>query len=132
MKSVGSSRRRMVCLLLIVVTILLGLVLRQVPMGLPFAVVKYGGSVLWAVMVYWIVAAVRPQWSSGEVGVVAAMSAALVEFFKLYHAPMLDSFRRTTSGKLLLGQFFSLADIAAYWIAIAVVVWVDSRLVRRG
>jgi hypothetical protein len=39
------------------ITIVAGLVLRLAPLGLPFAVTKWGGSVLWAAMVYWLAAA---------------------------------------------------------------------------
>ena len=56
MKS-SSSRQRFIYLLLAALTICAGLVLRRVPMGLPVLVVKYGGSLLWAAMVYWIAAA---------------------------------------------------------------------------
>ena len=133
MKSSGSNttRHRIIYLLLATFTILLGIVLRRVPMGLPVLVVKYGGSLLWAAMVYWLIAALRPFWHPGEVGFVAVLFASLVEFFKLYHAPLLDSFRRTVAGALLLGRYFSLWDIVAYGIAIILVATIDSRLLRR-
>jgi hypothetical protein len=107
-------------------------VLRRVPLGLPFVVVKFGGSMLWAAMVYWIFAALRPSAASTGIAVNAALFAAAVEFFKLYHAPGLDAFRRTLAGALLLGRFFSWWDIIAYLAAIALAAAADTRLIRRG
>ena len=56
MKS-SPNPRRSAYVALLILTIILGLVLRRVPMGLPYVIVKYGGSMLWAMMIYWIVAA---------------------------------------------------------------------------
>ena len=99
-------------------------------MGLPFVVVKFGGSMLWAAMVYWILAAVRP--SAGDIAWNASLLATAIEFFKLYHAPTLDSFRRTLPGMLLLGRYFSWWDIVAYIAAIALVAFADRRFIRRA
>ena len=38
-------------------TIIAGLTIRFTPLGLPSPIVKYGGSMLWALMIYWIVSA---------------------------------------------------------------------------
>ena len=130
-KSGASGSRRTACLALILLTIIAGLVLRRVPLGLPFVLVKFGGSMLWAAMIYWIFAALRPSAASNNIAVNAALFAAMVEFFKLYHAPVLYAFRRTLAGSLLLGRFFSWWDIVAYLAAIAIVVTIDSRLFRR-
>jgi hypothetical protein len=117
---------------LIILTVVVGLVLRRVPLGLPVLVVKYGGSMLWAAMVYWIFAAIRPAASAQDIAVNAALFSAAIEFFKLYHASAVDAFRRTLAGTLLLGRYFSWWDIAAYLAAIALAVLIDRRLIRRG
>jgi hypothetical protein len=127
-----ASRHLLIYLFLAAVTILAGLALRRLNLHLPVAVVKYGGSALWAMMIYWLVAAVRPAWKPAETGFVSALIAALVEFFKLYHSSGLDAFRRTLAGTLLLGRYFSLLDVGVYCIAIACVAWIDSRVIRRG
>jgi hypothetical protein len=116
---------------LTILTIIAGLVLRRVPLGLPFVVVKFGGSMLWAAMVYWIFAAIRPAASATTIAVSSALFSAMVEFFKLYHAPVLDAFRRTLVGGLLLGRYFSWRDIIAYVGAIALARLLDTRLIRR-
>lgn len=118
--------------LLIGGTIALGLALRLTHVGLPFLVVKYGGSVLWALMIYWIVTALRPRWPIGRGALAAAAIATAVELFKLYQAPGLDAFRRTLIGALLLGRVFSLWDLVAYAAAIVTGGFVDRAIRSRG
>jgi hypothetical protein len=101
-------------------TVVLGLGVRFVQMGLPSVVVKYGGSMLWAVMIFWIFSALIPQWPLVRVALLSGVVATAVEVFKLYHSPGMDAFRLTVAGKVLLGRVFSGWDIAAYWVAIAV------------
>jgi hypothetical protein len=98
----------------------------MVPLGLPAVLIKYGGSALWAVMVYWLVAFLLPRRAPRFLGFLAAAVAAAVECFKLYHSPGLDAFRYTLAGKLLLGRVFSLQDIAVYWLAIVAIRFADA------
>ena len=121
-------KRRLKLLALAAATIALGLGLRLVPAGLPFWVVKYGGSLLWAVMVYLLLAALLPHWRPARVGLFAGGVAAVVELSRLYHLPELDAFRLTLAGKLLLGRVFSPWHIAIYWAAIALAALIDGRM----
>ena len=102
-----------------------GIAWRLAPLHLPPFLYKYGGSVLWAAMVYWIVAAILPRFSPFKVAALAAIVAVLVEYSRLIHTPALDAFRVTLAGKLVLGRFFSLKDILAYLLAILVCATVD-------
>ncbi len=120
------ANRRLLCLALAILTLIAGLVWRLAPLGLMPMLYKYGGSVLWALMVYLFAAAVFPGWRVGQVAILACGIAAAVECFRLVHAPALDAFRITLAGRLLLGRFFSIADIVAYWLAIAFASVVDS------
>jgi hypothetical protein len=89
-------------------------------LGLPFWVVKYGGSVLWGSMVYLLVAALAPTMAMrGRICLVAGI-AITVELFRLFHTPWLDAFRLTTAGALLLGRAFSPWNIVAYLCGISV------------
>ena len=60
-----------------------GLALRMAPLGLPAFVVKYGGSTLWAVMIYWIASTALARWRPVAVAPISGMIATAVEFFKL-------------------------------------------------
>jgi len=79
---------------------------------------KYGGSVLWAIALYWFLAALLPKLRPLVLGILAAATATLLECSRLAPIPVVDAFRLTLAGKILLGRYFSLKDIAAYWIAI--------------
>ena len=114
--------------LLIVVTMIAGLAIRFAHLGLPAAIVKYGGSALWAMMVYWIASSILRSWRVEHVALLSGGIATSVEFFKLYHAPVLDAFRHTIAGVLVLGRVFSFKDIAVYWIAIAIAAGLDPSL----
>jgi len=108
-----------------------GLVWRRPELGLPWSFAKYGGSVLWGVMVFLIVAALAIRWPLGRVVVVAAAVAATVEFSQLMHVGPLDEARRSAIGALLLGRTFSWWDIASYWAGIGAAALATAALRRR-
>jgi hypothetical protein len=115
---------------LVLGTVVCGLLVRFGSLGLPHFVVKYGGSILWALTIYWIVSALLPCRSIVPVALWAGAMATSVEFLKLYHSPWLDAFRLTLPGTLLLGRFFSVWDILAYWFAMAVGLVLDLGIFR--
>jgi len=125
-----SRRPVLLSVALLAGTVLAGLAIRFTHLGLPAWLMKYGGSALWAMMIYWIVSSVRPMWPVARAAVSAGIIATLVEFFKLVHTPTLQGFRHTTAGILLLGRVFSYWDIAVYWLAIAMAAGLDRRLRR--
>ncbi len=51
-----------------------------------------------------------------------------VEILKVVHAAPLEAFRHTLAGILLLGRYFSVWDLVAYGLAIAVGALIDRRL----
>ena len=112
----------------------IGIAWRMAPLHLPPFLYKYGGSVLWAAMVYWLAGALLPRSRPFKLAAVAALIAVLVECTRLVHFPALDAFRMTLAGRLVLGRFFSLKDILAYGLAIlacaAVDSWVLSKRIR--
>ncbi|NTJ06802.1 DUF2809 domain-containing protein [Rhizobium lusitanum] len=113
--------------LALLLTIASGLALRRFgyAANLPFAVVKYGGSILWGAMVYWLLATIFVSSRPFRIAAVALILAVAVELFRLWHTPTLDAFRLTTAGALLLGRVFSLWNIAAYATGIAAALALD-------
>lgn len=107
--------------------ILCGLTLRLTgyDIGLPYVLVKYGGSFLWGMMVLWIVGAILYGRSILVIALVAAVIAVLTEFSRLYHTPWLDAFRLTLAGALLLGRIFSWANILAYLLGIGLAAAIE-------
>ncbi len=96
--------------------------------GLPIFVVKYGGSALWATMVYFLLAATAPRLPKSRLMGIALTVAILVELIRLVHTPWLDSFRLTLAGALLLGRIFSVWNIVAYAVGIALGAAVDLKV----
>jgi hypothetical protein len=115
----------------LVISLGLGLRLRGYEWGLPFFPVKYGGSLLWGSLVYWLTAVLAPRRSAGLVAGLSLILAIGVELFRLYQTPWLDAFRLTIAGALLLGRVFSLWNILAYAIGILAAAALD-HWVRRG
>jgi uncharacterized protein DUF2809 len=111
------------CLLIVIS----GLALRHfgLGLGLPSPVVKYGGSLLWGTMVFFLVAMAASRFSRRNVALMAAAIAVAVELFRLLHAPWLDAFRLTTAGALLLGRVFSLWNMLAYGAGIVLGALLD-------
>jgi hypothetical protein len=120
-------KRRTALSLALVAVIACGLSLRffGYSLHLPFVVVKYGGSALWAAMVYVLVALVFSDRRPVHIAAVAIVVAVGVEFLRLFHTPWLDEFRLTLTGALLLGRIFSLWNIVAYAVGIAAAFALD-------
>jgi hypothetical protein len=95
------AKPRSICLsaVLVLGTVACGLLIRFEPLGLPRLVAKYGGSILWALTIYWIVSALLAR-------------------------------RRIVQVALCLGRIFSVWDILAYWLAVAVGYSLDRRIFR--
>jgi len=98
------------------------------PLGLPGSVVKYGGSTMWALMIYWLVTTLLSAMRVSTAAMIAGAIATAVEFFKLYRSPEVDAFRTTLGGTLLLGRYFSWKDVIAYWLAIFLGAFLDWRI----
>ncbi|BAR59425.1 hypothetical protein ACVME8_001703 [Bradyrhizobium diazoefficiens] len=133
-KPIAPLRTSLVRAGLALVVIACGLSLRWYgfPLGLPAFVVKYGGSLLWATMVFVLVGVLLPRLSRMQLAAIAAAIAVVVEFSRLVHTPWLDAFRLTTAGALLLGRIFSLWNLVAYAAGIAFGVWIDRLVERRS
>ncbi|MGC1563756.1 MAG: DUF2809 domain-containing protein [Bradyrhizobium sp.] len=107
--------------------IVCGLALRRYgfELGLPAIVVKYGGSMLWGAMVFFLVAIAAPGSSRPNIALISILVAVCVELFRLVHTPWLDEFRLTLAGTLLLGRIFSPWDIMAYAAGIGLALGLD-------
>ena len=115
---------------LLAATMALGIAVRFALPG-PWWLKKYGGSALWAMAIYWLVCVAMPRVRLARAAVAAGILATAVEFFKLYRSPAVDAFRGTVAGMLTLGRYFSVQDVAVYWLAICAAAWLDRRLRRK-
>ena len=99
-------------------------------LGLPSFFVKYGGSLLWGAMVFFLAAMTAPRLSRSAIVLTSAAIAIGVELFRLVHAPWLDAFRMTLAGALLLGRIFSPWNILAYGAGIVLAGLLDRWAIR--
>lgn len=128
-------RRKMLIragLALVVIACGLSLRIYGFPLGLPAFLVKYGGSLLWATMVFLLIGFLLLRLTPSQLAAIAVAIAVVVEFSRLVHTPWLDAFRLTTAGALLLGRIFSLWNLVAYVAGIVVGVWLDRLMEERG
>ncbi|WP_244551962.1 DUF2809 domain-containing protein [Rhizobium sp. RU33A] len=99
--------------------------------GLPYFLVKYGGSTLWGGMVFFLFATLLPRQPLGRLAILSVVAATLIEFTRLYHTPWLDEFRLTLAGALLLGRIFSWWNIVAYAVGIVIAGLLENRHLAR-
>ncbi|HTE97943.1 MAG TPA: DUF2809 domain-containing protein, partial [Bradyrhizobium sp.] len=113
-RTLGAATIGRACLCLSI--IVCGLALRKfgLGLGLPSVLVKYGGSMLWGTMVFFLVAIAAPGQSHRRMALISILLAVCVELFRLVHTPWLDDFRLTTWGALLLGRVYSPWNMLAY------------------
>jgi hypothetical protein len=121
-------KRRIVYLLLAILTMLVGLASRRFRQQLPTFIGQYSGDVLWALMLFLVVSFVlagRPVFQRCIISLVLAFA---VEVSQLFHAPWIDSIRSTTLGGLVLGFGFLWSDLVCYLVGIAAGVLADRLL----
>jgi hypothetical protein len=99
-------------------------------LGLPSVFVKYGGSLLWGAMVFFLAAMAAPRLPRWAIVLISLAIAIGVELFRLVHAPWLDAFRLTLAGALLLGRIFSPRNMLAYGAGIALAGLLDQWAIR--
>jgi len=131
-KASTSLRIRRLGIALAIIACGLGLRLGGYEIGLPYFLVKYGGSTLWGAMVFFLIAMLLPRQPLGRLAILAIVIAALTEFSRLYHTPWLDEFRLTLAGALLLGRIFSWWNIVAYGLGIALAAFFEARRLTRA
>lgn len=132
----ATGRPRAVYLGLLVATVALGLATRRYPSAFPEIVARYGGDALWAAMVLWLAALVRPAATTRRLALLALAVSVAVEVSQLYQAPWINALRATRAGKLVLGEGFLWSDLVCYAVGVglaaAVDAWLVSRLARRA
>ncbi len=106
-------------------TIVLGLGSRALAARLPEFVGRFAGDVLWAAMVFWMLALARPAARTRTLAGAALVIAAVVELSQLYRSPWIDALRATRLGALALGQGFLWSDLACYVVGVAIAAGLD-------
>jgi hypothetical protein len=124
-------RNRALWIFLILLTVALGLGSRRYATSLPRFVAAYAGDTLWATAAFLGIGLLLPRASTRRVAVLAMSLSVLVEVGQLYHAPWIDSIRRTTVGGLALGFDFVWSDLACYSLGVALGILIEWIATRR-
>jgi hypothetical protein len=124
-------RRSLIAVAILLITIPVGLAVRFLPLGLPWFLYKYLGSLLWAIALYWFLAAFLPKLRPPALATFAIIIATMLELSRLVPFAPIDAFRLTLAGKILLGRYFSVKNIAAYLLAITLTAALDHFLIAR-
>jgi hypothetical protein len=103
---------------LIALACVLGIGSRRFPDRLPWFVAAYAGDTLWATAAFFGIGLLLPGVSTWRVATLALALSASVEASQLYHAPWIDSIRRTTLGRLALGSDFVWSDLICYAVGV--------------
>jgi len=107
-------RRRIVPVVLAIVTILIGLMVHSGRFRLGPVAQDVLGDALWAALIAWLLGAIAPRSRLSRRTAVAFAVCVTVELSQLLHGPAIDAIRRTTPGQLVLGSGFDPRDLVAY------------------
>ena len=109
---------------------ILGLLSRKIS-GLPKIIELYSGDILWALMVFLIIAFIfnkKPTIFTISWAIIFSYS---IEISQLYHAPWIDAIRNTTLGGLILGFGFLWSDLICYTIGIIIGIIIEKLLNKK-
>ena len=127
----NAGRSRRVYAGLALLTLVSGLATRPLRLVVAPELVENIGDVLWAVLVYLLIAFVWRRQTSGRIGLVALTISIAVETSQLCHVAWLDALRRTTLGGLVLGWGFAWGDLVAYAVGISACVLLERYFARK-
>ena len=113
----------MICL-----AVVLGVGSRRFGRSLPGFLAAYAGDTLWALTAYQGIGLLLPRASTRIVALLAMVFSAMIEVSQLYHAPWIDSIRRTTLGGLVLGFEFVWSDLACYAVGVGMGIVIESTI----
>ena len=111
-------RQRVQLAIAMALVVIAGLASRSFPFLFPATLGKYPGDALWAMMVLFGVALLKPSIPPARLALLALAITCIVELSQLYQAPWLNAIRATTAGHLVLGSNFDWLDLSSYTVGI--------------
>ncbi len=98
--------------------LVLGFSARTYSSALPTFISDFAPDTLWALLVFLLVAAMRPGMTAWQTAWIALVFAYVIEFSQLYQAHWISAIRATRLGGLALGHGFLWSDLLCYGIGI--------------
>jgi hypothetical protein len=114
------------------VTIGLGLLVHMHGDGLPANVRDILGDMLWAAMIYWVLAFIAPGAPRAWLAAAAVGICFAVEFSQMLNNPALRAARSSLIGHLMLGSDYDTRDLFAYSAGVIAAALLDRRMMRRA
>jgi hypothetical protein len=111
-------KRRILYFSLYLAIIPMGLATRKMPQLFHPWIAEYGGDTLWAAMFVFLFRAIWPRPPLWKVAVGTSLFATAIEISQLYHAPWIDTIRKTFLGSMLLGFGFLWSDLGCYFAGV--------------
>jgi hypothetical protein len=111
-------RKRIIYFLLFIFLTWLALATRHHPQWFHPIIAEYGGDIIWSGMFLFFLRAFFLKTALWKLALISYGLGVADEASQLYHAPWIESIRRTTTGHLLLGDTFVWSDIICYAIGI--------------
>jgi hypothetical protein len=124
-----SIKNRGLYFLLAVFTAVFALYLRSLWEYLPFFINIWIGDFLWAIMLFWFFRIFFLRTESKKLAIVLIVFCWFIEASQAFHTPMLDAFRDTTFGGLLLGHGFLWSDILSYTAGIISAYFIETKYI---
>ncbi|MDB4924100.1 DUF2809 domain-containing protein [Mucilaginibacter sp.] len=118
-------KARLIYLILIFITVIAGLVSREMPASI---VPLFIGDILWGLAVFLLMRFLFIHKSLAYILILSLAYAYATEFSQLYKAPWINNLRSTFLGKALLGETFYWGDLASYTAGIGLGVLVELSL----
>jgi hypothetical protein len=130
--SAPRGRSRWVVVACAAVTVALGLGSRELGALLPRFVAEYAGDVLYATLVFFLLAAVVPRWRGAVLASLAFLLSCIVEASQCSEAAWLKAIRARKLGRLILGTTFVWSDFPCYAVGAIVAFGVDRALFAKS
>jgi hypothetical protein len=118
-------KARLIYLTLILITIVTGLVSRELSSSV---VPLFIGDILWGLAVFLLMRFIFIHKSVTLAIIISLIYSYATEFSQLYSAPWIDNLRQTFFGKVFLGETFYIGDLASYTIGIGLGLLVELSL----
>ncbi len=125
------QRNRIIYGSTIILTIILGLLIRKNGTYFPSFIATYAPDTLWAMMVFWIMGFLFPNKKTLTTNLYALLFSYGIEISQLYQAEWINSIRHTTLGGLILGFGFLWSDIVAYTIGILIGTGIENWMILK-
>lgn len=129
-KRTDYMKKRILYLLLTLITIIAGLLSRKFAVYFPSIVNLYLGDVMYALMMYWLIGMVFPKKSFGSKAFFAIVVCFCIEFSQMIEFEWLKFVRSTTLGRLILGRGFLISDLIAYLVGASIGLVIENTLYR--